>query len=591
MSTAPRVGEILDGKYRILRKLGQGGMGAVFAGEHLRVEKVVAIKVLHAAASEVAEMADRFEREARAAGKIGNEHIVEVYDLGMTPGGERYIVMEYLDGESLRARIARQKRMTVRDIAGLSLQLLDGLAAAHEAGVVHRDLKPDNIYLTKGKRGFVDFVKILDFGISKFNEAEGSKTKTGTVLGSPNYMSPEHIRASDSVDARSDLYGVGVILFEAVTGQLPRKGANFAELLFKVAYEPFPEPRALVPDLPEAFAAIIKRACANDPAERFQSADEMAEALAPFAPSPEEQRAHSPAARRTQGGVRQAIANAQIVESDDEARTMALVVDSPSSSSGVSLQGTAVISPMPMVPGAGGGPPGAGGSQPSFASQPGFAPGFISQPGHSQPGHSQPGLSQPGLSQPGLSQSGLSHSGLSQPWGAHPVVPEPARSQPSQGGSSQPSFAGLPATGASPPSQPNFGNSSQATLGGAVSPLPPPKRSGVALLALGVLVTGGLGLGTYLALSMRAQEAAQTGTTGSSEVAVAAPVEAKPSGGATASAPIEPDATAAPSAVAIEDLAPESSSEPRPGGGKPKSSGAPAPRPGTAKKKGPDPGF
>ena len=196
MASAPRVGEILDGKYRILRKLGEGGMGAVYAGEHLRVEKVVAIKLLHAAASAVAEMADRFDKEARAAGKIGNEHIVEVFDLGMTPAGERYIVMEYLDGESLRARLARQKRMSVPEISGLVLQLLEGLAAAHEAGVVHRDLKPDNIFLSRAHRGFVDFVKILDFGISKFSESEGAQTKTGTVLGSPNYMSPEHLRAS-----------------------------------------------------------------------------------------------------------------------------------------------------------------------------------------------------------------------------------------------------------------------------------------------------------------------------------------------------------------------------------------------------------
>jgi serine/threonine-protein kinase len=562
MSSAPRVGEILDGKYRILRKLGQGGMGAVYAGEHLRVEKVVAIKVLHAAASEVAEMADRFEREARAAGKIGNEHIVEVYDLGMTPGGERYIVMEYLDGESLRSRIARQKRMTVRDIAGLSLQLLDGLAAAHEAGVVHRDLKPDNVYLTKGKRGFVDFVKILDFGISKFNEAEGSKTKTGTVLGSPNYMSPEHIRASDSVDARSDIYGVGVMLFEAVTGQLPRKGANFAELLFKVAYEPFPEPRALVPELPEGFAAIIKKACANEPGARFQSADEMAEALAPFAPSPQEQLAHAPA-RRSQGGVRQAVANAQTVEGDDDARTVALIVDSPSSpGSGVSLQGTAVISPMPLVPGGSGSQPGAS-SQPSFASQ----PGFISHGGLSQPRIPMPGT--PGIPQPASAQPGAVSLDSS-----------------SQGATSQPSFAGLPNPGAPPPSQPSFGSSSQSTLGGAVSPLPPPKRSGFALFALVVIVAGGLGVGTYAALTMRAREASQAASDGSSGVVVA-PSESKPAGSVATTAPV---ALATASAVAIEDLASVSVSAASQPAGKPSGTLGPRP-PGTGKKKGPDPGF
>src|SRR5512139_301129 len=227
MAGPSREGEILDGKYRILRKLGEGGMGAVYAGEHVRLKKSVAIKVLHAGANSHAEMADRFEREAQAAGQIGSDHIVEVFDIGATPAGDRFMVMEYLEGEPLRTRIRRLRRIREVELAELACQLLEGLGAAHRAGIVHRDLKPDNVFICREKAGRRDFVKVLDFGISKFAQAgeAGSVTKTGTIMGSPNYMSPEHVQASHEVDARSDLYSVGVVLFEAVTGKVPRKAA------------------------------------------------------------------------------------------------------------------------------------------------------------------------------------------------------------------------------------------------------------------------------------------------------------------------------------------------------------------------------
>ncbi len=288
MVAPAREGEILDGKYRILRKLGEGGMGAVYAGEHIKVKRSVAIKILHAGASANPEMADRFEREAQAAGQIGNDHIVEVFDLGVTAAGERFMVMEYLEGESLRTRIRRKKRLAGAEIVPLMVQMLEGLEAAHAAGIIHRDLKPDNLFLIKargGQRG--EFVKILDFGISKFTAlGEGSTTRTGTVMGSPNYMSPEHVRSSSEVDQKSDLYAVGIMLFEAVTGAVPRKAANFAELLFKIAYEPLPDPRQIVPDLDPGLCAIILRACATERDVRFASARELAHALSslPLAP-------------------------------------------------------------------------------------------------------------------------------------------------------------------------------------------------------------------------------------------------------------------------------------------------------------------
>src|SRR6266511_5313620 len=185
---------MLKGKYRMVRLLGEGGMGAVYEGENVRINRRVAIKVLHAGLTENKEVTQRFEREAQAAGRIGNDHILEVLDLGSLASGDHYIVMEYLDGEPLSARIAREKRLEPFQLAPLIRQVIVGLAAAHEAGIIHRDLKPDNIYILKTKAGHADFVKIIDFGISKFQPLSGDgmkMTRTGTVMGTPYYMSPE----------------------------------------------------------------------------------------------------------------------------------------------------------------------------------------------------------------------------------------------------------------------------------------------------------------------------------------------------------------------------------------------------------------
>ena len=199
------IGQLLDKKYRIVRLLGEGGMGAVYEGENVRIHHRVAIKLLHAGIADNASVVERFEREAQAAGKIGSDHIVEVYDLGELPSGSRYMVMEYLDGENLTARVTKAGRLTPQVAAPLMVQLLEGLEAAHKAGIVHRDLKPDNIFLTKDKRG-EDFVKIVDFGVSKFNQLSGdsgmSMTRTGAVIGTPYYMSPEQAKGSKQSDHR-----------------------------------------------------------------------------------------------------------------------------------------------------------------------------------------------------------------------------------------------------------------------------------------------------------------------------------------------------------------------------------------------------
>jgi serine/threonine-protein kinase len=280
-------GEIIDGKYRIVRLLGEGGMGAVYEGENTRIHRKVAIKVLHSGVAEQGEAVARFEREAQAAGRIGSEHIVEVLDLGTLAGGDRYLVMEYLDGEGLGSRIKDRGHLTPAELCPIAHQLMEGLAAAHGAGIIHRDLKPDNVFLLKNRAGMQDFVKLLDFGISKFNQLSGdsgfSMTRTGAVMGTPYYMAPEQAKGSREMDHRVDLYAAGVICYEALTGQVPFNADTFNELLFKIVLE---EPRPLEQvdaTIDAGFAAIVTKAMARDPAHRFQTAKEFQEALGQWA--------------------------------------------------------------------------------------------------------------------------------------------------------------------------------------------------------------------------------------------------------------------------------------------------------------------
>lgn len=275
------IGDIIDGKYRIVRLLGEGGMGSVFEGENIRIHRQVAIKILHSSVAESVDAVQRFEREAQAAGRIGSDHIVEVLDLGDLPGGDRYMVMEFLEGEALNDRIRNRGRLAPREAAAIVIQLLEGLRAAHDAGIVHRDLKPENVFLLKNKGGRKDFVKIVDFGISKFSSLGGefSMTRTGAVMGTPYYLSPEQAKGERSLDHRADLYAVGVILYEAVAGAVPFDGETFNELLFKIVLEPVKPLSTVAPDIDPAFSSIVNKAMARSPDARYQSAVELQNAL------------------------------------------------------------------------------------------------------------------------------------------------------------------------------------------------------------------------------------------------------------------------------------------------------------------------
>jgi len=276
----------MSDRYRILRRIGRGGMGEVFLAEHTAIGKLVAIKILSEDFARKPRIVQRFLQEARASSAIRHENVVDITDYGHTPSGLPFLAMEYLVGEDLKATLRREGWLPWPRARRMVLQLLAALAAAHSHGVIHRDIKPENCFrLQRGENP--DFIKVLDFGIAKVvgEDVDQHLTQTGVVMGTAEYMSPEQAR-SEPIDARTDLYAVGVILFEMLTGRVPFRANGFMGTLSKHIMEPPPSPRQIAPlaDISRALDRVVLRALAKDPADRFCSAEAFAAALRALPP-------------------------------------------------------------------------------------------------------------------------------------------------------------------------------------------------------------------------------------------------------------------------------------------------------------------
>ena len=277
----PLEGRMLDGKFRFTKLLGAGGMGAVWRAQNVRVRKAVAIKLMHPEFAGNPGILDRFKNEATAAGQIGSQHICDIYDFGASALGP-YIVLEMLNGRSFGELIQQYGRVEPGLCAIVMRQALIGLEAAHQVGIIHRDLKPENIFLHEPSPGHL-LVKLMDFGISKFSQGgNDGKTGVGVLMGTPEYMSPEQAEGAASADQRTDIWAMGAILYKALTGVEAFGGATMAATLVALSTK---EPRpieSIVTGVPPELIAVVRRCLIKDPAGRFQSARELADALAPF---------------------------------------------------------------------------------------------------------------------------------------------------------------------------------------------------------------------------------------------------------------------------------------------------------------------
>jgi serine/threonine-protein kinase len=269
---------------RLLSPIGEGGMGAVWLADHTGLNTRVVVKFMLGGLDSSTTARTRFKREAEAASQVKSPHVVQTFDYGVTGEGVPFIVMEYLEGRDLRAEIAARGALDPATVVTIVTQVAKALTKAHAAGLLHRDIKPDNIFLCHGEAGDDLFVKLLDFGIAKTPAASGEaeldgETKTGQVVGTPFYMSPEQVTAQKVVDLRSDLWSLGVVAFEALTGRRPYDGPSFGALAVKIATGESPRPSHENPALPPSVDAWFARACAREPSARFSSARELSDHL------------------------------------------------------------------------------------------------------------------------------------------------------------------------------------------------------------------------------------------------------------------------------------------------------------------------
>lgn len=281
----PKVGDTIAGKYRIVRIIAEGGMGVVYEGVHKRLGQRFAIKVLYPHYSTNPSILTRFDREGRIASRLQGLNSARVFDIDTMPNGMLFLVMELLSGHDLEIELHQKKRLSVAEVADIVSQAAAGMSEAHALGVVHRDLKPANLFLARVPGSTRHIVKVLDFGISRvMHDSQKRVTEDHAQLGTALYMSPEQVRCAADVDARTDIWALGVIMYELLTGVPPFDG-QVTEVLVQVATREVVPPRQHDPDIPEEIEGVIMRALERDPAARFQSMDELVDALRAWAPT------------------------------------------------------------------------------------------------------------------------------------------------------------------------------------------------------------------------------------------------------------------------------------------------------------------
>ncbi len=406
-------GNIINGKYRILRLIGDGGMGSVYEAEHEVLGSRVALKFLHPEIAKQHGLKERFLQEARVSATVQSVHICRVVDVDTSEDGA-YLVMELLQGEPLQAVLDREQRIDAGRAVDFSLQILEGLQIAHQQGVVHRDLKPDNVFLVPTTSG--PQVKLLDFGIAKLRHSEEYKmtlTRPGAVMGTPEYMAPEQAFSADLVDQRSDIYSVGVMLYEMLSGQRPADGSNPQQIAEQIITGKVPRLDSLCTGLPPGLVEAVQRAIEGNPDDRWPSCIEMMQALFPYAP-PQVGRGSHPGGSRNQTGAATPfvpVSKTPVIEGGS--------VSLPSASDAPLAQSS---SPGPV---------------PKTVPPDDQAPPPVSQLGASPLGPQTPGSQTPGSQTPGFQNSGPAKTdsmpAFSGPGNFAPVPPSPTIGAPGPG--------------------------------------------------------------------------------------------------------------------------------------------------------------